>query len=81
MAQGSKLRDIIKGIVKETIEEMQNETNNADPESGVISAVNDDGTVTVSTQSGFYQSVGTPTVRTLGEQVVVITADGQKVAI
>ena len=81
MAQGSKLRDLVKQIAQEVIAEMQNDTNNADPIAGVISAVNDDGTVAVSTANGIFQSVGTPTVRTLGEQVVVVTADGQKVAL
>lgn len=82
MAAGSPLRKRIAEIVQEVLDEMKQTTVNSDPEYGSITQVNSDGTVNVQTTSGSnYINVGAATNMTVGTQVVVITADGSKVAI
>lgn len=82
MAKSSALRQRIADIVKEVIAEQQQNTGNTDPEFGTVSLVNKDGTVNVQTSGGnFYTNVGAAVSMTIGTQVVVITADGVRVAI
>lgn len=82
MAKGSPLYSKIQAIIQEVLDEMQQSTPNTDPEFGSVVGLNNDGTVNVQTSSGStYQNVGMATQMTVGTQVVVITADGTKVAI
>jgi hypothetical protein len=82
MSKGSPIYQRISEIVKEVIDEIQQNTPNTDPEFGSVTLVNDDGTVNVQTTVGAnYNGVGAATIMTIGTQVAVITADGAKVAI
>lgn len=74
--EGSLLREAVKKLIRETLDDNQVINQLTPNEQGTIAAVNDDGTVNVLTESGLYQSVGTPTTRSLNEQVIVVTADG-----
>ena len=86
----TSLREAFKKIIKEAIDEVNLLTGSSDPEDGTVIALNNDkdtvpkdvlGTVSVQTSSNLYTTVGTPVPLTLGAQVLVITADGKKVAI
>jgi hypothetical protein len=82
MARNSVLRNRIADIVREVIQEQQQNTVNKDPESGTVSVVNKDGTVDVVTAGGnTYTAIGAAVAMTIGTQIIVITADGTKVAI
>jgi len=51
-------------------------------EQGIVKSTDSDGTLTVQTASGTYSGVlPGPKTRTQNEQVIVITADGKKVAL
>lgn len=78
----SALKQALQQLILETINDDQLTSQIIPPEQGTVVAINDDGTINVQTASATYQGVGSPTQRTLNEQVVVITADGGvKVAI
>jgi hypothetical protein len=82
MPKSSPIRQRIAEIVKEVLAEIQQTTVNTDPEYGTVTQINDDGTVNVQTSSGSnYPNIGAATTMTVGTQVVVITADGAKVAV
>ncbi len=81
MAEGSRLRTAVQRLVREELKKIQQISDSPDAEIGTISSVNDDGTVSVDTASGSHQNVGTPVSRVMGQQVTVISADGQKVAV
>lgn len=75
------LREAFKRLVQETIAENNQLTANSDPEEGVVTLLNDNGTVNVQTSTNSYIGVGTPVFSTLGSQVLVVTADGRRIAI
>jgi len=78
----TRLKQLIRTVVRQTMAEQQQQTVNTDPETGTVTVVNTDGTVDVTTATGTnYQNVGAAVVFTVGAQVLVITADGKKVAI
>jgi hypothetical protein len=77
----NKLQDAVKKLIQEVIDEGQAQNGTADNEQGQIVSVDSDGTLTVQTASGLYSGVATPTIRTVGEPVLVVTADGQRVAV
>lgn len=75
------LTPILKKFILDTIAEHQTNNQQTPNLSGQIVAVNDDGTVNVQTPNGIAMNCGTPTERTIGESVIVVTADGQQVAL
>lgn len=81
MPEGSPLRQAVKQLILDTLQEYSIVQQQNDNEQGTVASVNDDGSVNVATQSGLYQNVGTPVQRVVGESVVVVTADGVRVAI
>jgi len=81
MPEGSALRQAIKQLVQTTISELQQQTQNPQPEQGTVANVNDDGTVDVQGSTSFYASIGAAVVLTQGAQVLILTADGRRVAI
>lgn len=80
MPESSKLYQAVRALVLRTIAEAQQQTQSPDPESGVVTSVNSDGTVNVQTTTALYTNVGTPVILVQGQQVVVIAADGVRVA-
>jgi hypothetical protein len=83
MPDGHPIKEAIRTLIRQEIAAIQSSSlsqqNNVQ---GIVSAVNADGTVNVETPSGSYQSVGTPIVRTIGEQVIVVTSqEGIRVAL
>jgi hypothetical protein len=77
----SELSELIKEIGREILQE-QATVYQQDPNmQGSVIQVNDDGTVNVQVSNGSVYTCGTPVVRTLGDLVIVVTADGKKVAV
>jgi hypothetical protein len=77
----SELSDLIKQIGKEILQE-QAAVFQQDPNmQGTVININDDGTVNVQATNGSVYTCGAPVVRTIGELVVVVSADGKKIAI
>lgn len=78
----SPLRQAINQLVQEVLGEMQQQTQESDPVTGTIAALNADGTVQVALADGtFVQSCGAAIVFTIGQQVIVITAQGVQTAV
>lgn len=75
------LQQAVVKIVRDEIARMANVEGNAFNEQGVVIGTNDDGTVTVQTSSGVYNNCGTPVLRVQGEQVLLVTANGTKIAL
>jgi hypothetical protein len=77
----SQLKSIIQQLIRETIDDHNTINNTAPNEIGTVDSVNDDGTVDVSAGSGVYSGCGTPVPRIVGDVVLLVTADGRKVAL
>lgn len=76
------LRDTIKQLVREVQSEMATTEARAFNEQGIVKSIDSDGTLTVQTTSGTYSGVlPGPKTRTQNEQVIIVTADGKKVAL
>ena len=83
MPDGDPFKEAVRRIIKDEIAKLQQVITGAQGNvQGTVSAINDDGTVDVDTIDGTLQEVGTPIVRTLGEQVIVVTSlEGMQVAL
>jgi hypothetical protein len=84
MPDGDPIKEAIRTMIQQELANLMSASTagQSGNTQGTISAVNADGTVNVETQVGSLQSVGTPVVRTIGEQVVVVTSqEGAMVAI
>ena len=77
----SSLKDAIRKIIQDEIANYQSQTQNTDPEPGTVTSVNSDGTVNVQGESTLYPNVGASVVFTEGAQVIMIVADGKRVAV
>lgn len=81
------LREAFKKLVIEALNENAVTTSSPNPEEGMVTKVEQDsnslptGSYEVQTGSSLYTEVGAPIVLTKGQQVVVITAGGRKVAV
>lgn len=75
------LKALIQQLIRDTIAEQALTQNQTQNERGTVVKINDDGTVDVQTSNGAIYNCGTPIQRTKGTMVVVVTADGQKVAV
>lgn len=82
MAEGSRIRELVKSIIRETIAEQQQVTQATPPMQGTVTSLNDDGSVNVNMSDGtVLQNIGAAIVFTIGAQVIVITAQGVRVAV
>lgn len=83
MPDGHPIKEAIRKIIQDEIAAIIQASGVSPPVGGVVSEINDDGTIQVNTQDGqTLQVVGTPIVRVKGEQVIVITSqDNTQVAI
>lgn len=81
MPEGTPLRTAFQNLVRETLSELKQSTGNLDPEAGTVISLNGDGTYNVQTGSSIYTSLGSPVILTLGQQVMVITAETVKTAV
>ena len=81
--EGSPLRSAFKNLIAETLAELKSQTAGSDPEEGTVVSLNTDGTVNVQTSTSQYSTVfvSTTDVYLIGATVLVITGDGQRVAI
>ena len=81
--QGSELRAIIKELILEVIQEQQATQNKLPNVQGVVSSLDSDGTVTVTTNFGLtLTGVRTPRKLIKNDIVLVITTvDGIQVAL
>jgi hypothetical protein len=79
--EGSEIRELIKGIIREVDQESALAGAQTPNVQGTVVSVGSDGTVSVSTSLGVFQGIGSPRSLIVGEEVVIITADGQKVAL
>jgi hypothetical protein len=78
----SELTDLIKQLVQEVLDEQAAVNKQVPNMQGAITAVNSDGTVDVQASDGtVYSACGTPKVRNLGEIVILVTADGKRIAV
>ena len=81
MAETSRIRELVKKLIVEVLNDMETVEGKTFNKQGVVSSVNSDFTVNVQTADGLFPNVGTPRRMVKGENVVVITADGKKVAV
>ena len=82
MPEGTQLRDVVKQLIRQTIQEMNVVNNTPQPLQGQVIAINSDGTVDVQTGSGVFPSCGTSQVRTLNERVTLVTTtEGKRIAL
>jgi hypothetical protein len=79
--EGSLLREAFKKLIVEVINDLNAQGVFTNPEEGSVVALNDDGSIDVQTSSNFYPAIGAATQYTIGAYVLVITGDGQKVAV
>jgi hypothetical protein len=81
--EGSPLRAAFKSLIASTVAEIKAQSSTSDPEEGTVTALNDDGTVSIQTSTTVYGTIGIATTDSylIGAQVLVITGDGKKVAI
>ena len=78
----SELSDLIKQIAQEVLQENAAVNQQLPNMQGSVIKIEDDGTVDVQASDGtVYTGCGTPIVRTVGDIVVLVTADGKKIAI
>lgn len=83
MPAASPLREALKKIVQEVVDENANQNaGNLQPSYGVVININNDGSVDVQTDSQTFFSVGYPDPNVvIGTQVIVVTGDGIQTAI
>lgn len=82
MPDGNPIKEAVRSLIRQEIAALIQNSGQQPPLQGIVSLVNADGTVNVDTAAGSLQGVGTPIVRTVGEQVIVVTSqEGTKVAL
>lgn len=82
MPDGNPIKEAVRALIRQEIASLIQNSGQNPPLQGIVSAVNADGTLSVSTAAGSLQNVGTPIVRTVGEQVIVVTSqEGTQVAL
>lgn len=82
MPDGNPIKEAVRTLIRQEIAALIQNSGQNPPLQGIVSAVNSDGTLSVSTSAGDLQNVGTPIVRTVGEQVIVVTSqEGVQVAL
>lgn len=81
MPANSPVRNAILDLIDEVLEERQTIQQDQGNESGIVTQMNSDGSVTVQTDTSGLVTCNTPVQRVPGQQVVVITAGTMKIAI
>ena len=82
MPDGNPIKEAVRALIRQEIAALIQNSGGQPPLQGIVSAVNADGTLSVSSAAGDLQNVGTPIVRTVGEQVIVVTSqEGTQVAL